>query len=236
VSGGPKVCLDCNDTQHSTVLVATGTPGGGTYTWPPPYDAKVTVTPRADKAWVKGKAHSVAEGDVTVNVTYVVKGATCYGAAKLTVIKPTSLNVLQDATYLAANGVFAPALQGALATAMAGTTAKLAADRTLVGALRVRSYEVLDQFGKRWLCDGRLDETITPKLPDMKTGGIHVTQGLPDQPDHLFYIHHLTSGPKKKPINNFPQTVVQNIQVSRCDVGHFRLTFNSGSVDVTRLP
>lgn len=237
IKGEKVVCLFCEGESPSTVLEAQGTPGGGTYKWEATDGSdKVGVTPKDNKAWVKGKKPSENKEDVEVKVTYTVKEKDCPDRIKLTVLEPTSLRVKEEWLFT----VKGAKVQGTNKDGKAhnGPVPQNVADRRdavlkqdgmtkeHAGVILLRYYEVLDQFGEVMQCDGTLTEEITPS-GGVKTGGTKVKQGVPEKPDHLFSL--------QKESEFKDQTVVQSIKVSGCVLRYNEISYTISSVSVSEI-
>ncbi|MEK6569849.1 MAG: hypothetical protein AABZ61_00655, partial [Bacteroidota bacterium] len=238
IKGGPTVCLDCEgkkSTQPSTVLTAVGTPKGGTYKWDVTEGKeKVTLTSNADKAFVKGKEPSKAELDVTVTVIYTVAGKSCTKSVKLTVVKPTKLELIDEWLFIVKDGKVQEAKKNGVTQTTIPPDVQQDLDpvlkqeglagkniKDIVGVILIRYYKVLDQFGDLWKCDGMLTEVITPPQ-GFKKGGTKVKQGIPEHPDRLFNLEEEKKFKEK--------TFVQLIKVSGCEVRYNKFTFKKTNV------
>jgi hypothetical protein len=183
ISGPTRVCLCCeeNNSQPVIVLTAKGTPTGGTYQWkaePPGRVELVQGSESKDRTSVKGLTASTVKNDVTVTVTYTAAGIQqpCSDTHNLTVVKPKTLKVKEDAHFKVEGGVIKPPV-GNLAKYMPGPMKK-----SYVGSILIRFYEVVDQFGDPWKCDGELTEELTDITPPgvkFPPGNTVVKEGIP---------------------------------------------------------
>jgi hypothetical protein len=228
ISGPSKVCVDCDGKKNDAIiLTARGTPAGGTYQWSAEPMGRVDLRQgkeSKEKASVEGLAASEAKEDVTVTVTYTAPGVaqSCSDTHKLTVVKPTKLDVVSDHHFSVDDGTITPA-PGALKKYMPPTK------KGDVGSILIRFYKVLDQFGDLWSCNGELTEEITP-ADNLTQGGTDVKNGIPKNPDRLYRVGDPND--KKNPVT-FPFSVTQEIKVSGCPVRTNTITYTQDKVTVT---
>jgi hypothetical protein len=165
-------------------------------------------------------------------VTYRVRGQTCHDTKKVTVSKPTSLRLTNRYDFILNRGVVTITKNGQpVAERDLPADVRDSANRALahcssrtVGALELRFYDVLDQFGSLWPCDGELSETITPRS-GVVTGGSPVKAGVVQQPDRIFEC--------AEPSRFEDRTVSQSLAVSGCAVGENTIEIKPTGVTVT---
>lgn len=228
ISGPNKVCVDCDGKKNPVIiLTAKGTPPGGTYQWKAEPPGRVELKQGQDfkeRASVEGLTASPEKDDVTVTVTYTAPGVAqpCSDTHKLTVVKPTQLEVVADHHFKVEDGTITPP-PGPLQKYMPSTK------KGDVGSVLIRFYKVLDQFGELWNCDGELTEEITPS-DKVKQGGTDVNNGIPKNPDRLYRVGDPND--KKNPVT-FPVVLTQEIKVSGCPVRTNTITYTKDKVVVT---
>ena len=245
ITGGDVVCIDCKERIGGAkgpplLLKATGAPTGGTFTWTVADAARGKVdvkgqtdaTANPNTAAVKPKQASENPMDVTVEVTYQVRGQTCHDTKKVTVSKPASLRLTNRYDFILNRGMVTRTKNGqpveerdlpAEVRDSANRALAHCSTRT-VGALELRYYDVLDQFGSLWPCDGELSETITPRS-GVVTGGSPVHAGVVQRPDRIFEC--------AVPSEFENRTFSQSLAVSGCGVGENTIEITSSGVTVT---
>jgi hypothetical protein len=232
ITGPSYVCHTCDSNAKSIKLTATGAPKGGAYKWEVITGKElVELTPRDNTAFVKGKKPSEKKEDVEIKVTYTVEGKECSDTHKLTVGQPAKLKVVADWQFIVSEGqVTSTTKDGKIFTGRLPADVQTALNQTLKdagkrsGAILIRFYEVLDQFGDKWPCDGKLEEEITSS-GSVQTGGSDVKDGVVKNPDRLFHL--------EMPFKSV--TLLQVIRVSGCVVRYNKITINADGVTVTEL-